>query len=417
MSHYAPLLNFLKNSPTAYHAVEQISIQLTQAGFFPLALDKPWILEKEHHYFVVKNGSLAAFKIPKTIEKASLIASHTDSPTFKLKPAAEFVQEGYRLLGLEIYGGPLITSWLNRDLAIAGRVLYRNNQGAIQESLITLEETLVTIPQLAIHLDRKVNDEGLLLNKQDHLQALIGPDQGTPFLLPALQKKLPIQELLAHDLFLYPVEGPRILGDNHLLASYRLDSLASVHAATTAFATNSPSRSCLQGLFLTNHEEVGSESSVGACSSWVSSLLERLCLSLHKDRRFFLELLESTSCLSVDLGHALHPNYATRHDPHHKPLLGSGVLIKTNAQQKYATDIACVKKVLEITHTHQIPIQWINGRNEIPSGSTVGPIHSAHLGVPTLDIGIGQLSMHSARELISLNDYESLTSLLQAWIQ
>lgn len=415
------LMHFIEASPASYQAVDEIAKALEKERCEKLALNSKWQLKAGKKYFVVNGGALIAFQAPqKTVQEAVILASHTDSPSLKLKPNAEYVKEGLAMLGVEVYGGPLLNSWLNRDLGIAGKVLFTDTQHRTHEALVNLTQDPVTVPQLAIHLDRKVNDEGLQLNKQEHLNAVAGIYQGQSkepkFLEKMLQKLLPVKELLAHDLFLYPLEKPSLVGQGgELLAAYRLDALAAVHAIYRAFlSSKTPSATTLKMIAFWDNEEIGSQTSTGAESPFFSNTLERILYGLKLNREDYLRLLSASLCVSVDLAHAIHPNYPERHDPQHKLQLGKGVVLKTNAQKRYATDIHSAKKVIEIASKEKCALQYFAARNDIPSGSTIGPIQATLTGIPTVDIGIAQLSMHSARELIATADAIALYNLLKA---
>lgn len=410
-------LKFLEKTPTSFHVVKEAKEALLARGFQELDEKSSWKLKSGGCYFCCNEGSLTAFILPeKKLEKALIFASHTDSPALKLKPKGEFEKEGMIMWGVEIYGAPLLTSWLNRDLGLAGKVLFMNQGGKVEEALIDLRKNPAIIPQLAIHLDREVNEKGLLLNKQDHLNALaaVASSKSKNYLLTLLSKELPIKEILAHDLFLYPLEPPATLGsDQEFIVSYRLDSLASVWAILQVFLTGRKAKPHeLSMMALWDHEEIGSGTTTGAESPYFSHILERIVLNFSQSREDYFKLLHNSLSISVDLGHAVHPNYPEKHDAQHKPLLGSGVLIKTHAQKKYATDATSAKRVIEAAKKGKIPFTLVSGRNDIPSGSTIGPIHSALTGISTVDIGIGQLSMHSARELAAVKDCFSLYELL-----
>lgn len=414
------LLQFLDDSPTAWHAVDNLRQRLTAAGFEELEEKDAWRLKPNKEYFVVRNGSsLFAFKTPKgLLETARVVASHTDSPCLKLKPKGEFRKSNMLLLDVEVYGAPLLTSWLNRDLGIAGRVTFQKKSKDILEALVNIHTHPLTIPQLAIHLDRKVNEEGLTLNKQEHLAALaalIDEEDDTPYLETLLKKSVPFQQLLAMDLFLYPLEKARFLGqDKKMIASWRLDSLGSVHAGITAFLKQKAISSTQMPIFVVwNHEEIGSSTASGAGSPFFSDTLERICLSLGVNREGFLRLLSQSLCLSVDLSHALHPNYPQKHDPRHQPLLSRGITLKTNAQMRYATEARSAAFILALAEKLRLPIQHFVSRSDIPSGSTIGPIHATLTGMPTVDLGYAQLSMHSIRELAASQDHLDLCLLLQ----
>lgn len=418
------LLHFLNSSPTAWHAVAHCASTLAKQGFHELKEADTWHIKPGGHYFVIRNGSsICAFIMPKnTPTHAHVIASHTDSPSFKLKPNAEFQKENMTMLGLEIYGSPLLASWLNRDLGIAGRVVYFDKKNHIHESLVTLKDHPVVIPQLAIHLDRNVNESGPVLNKQEHLAALAGLTKNTKskegFLQRALKKSLSIKELLSFDLFLYPLEQAKCIGEHHeLISSYRIDSLASSHAGLHAIThSKKPSKSQINMLVLWDNEEIGSNSAQGAGSPFLSHIIERISSTQKLPREDFFRILSKSLCASVDLGHALHPNYSEKHEPRHQALLNHGILIKTNAQQRYASDAKSIATIMALCKKNEIPYQMYVSRGDIPCGTTVGPINANLTGMPTIDIGCAQLSMHSCREIMAADDHQSMIDLLNAFL-
>lgn len=411
-------LSFLNDSPTSWHAVHQTKERLLNAGFEELKEEDEWKLKPHHRYFVIRNGSLSAFITPTKLNNIHLVGSHTDSPGFKLKPNGDFVRENMRLVDVEVYGSPLLTSWLNRDLGIAGRISILNKKGEREEHLVKIDSSPLIIPQLAVHLDRKVNDEGLLLNRQEHFAALAGLiediDDEQPYLENLLKKEISFQELLAHELFLYPLEPARMLGlSQELIASWRIDSLGSVHAALTAFITQTEKHAeTMPMLVFWDHEEVGSYSAHGAASPFLPHTLERVCMSLGLTRTAYLRLLSQSTCLSVDLTHALHPHYPQRHDPRHQPLLGKGSAIKFNAQQRYATNSRTAGLLKKIAHDQHLTLQEFVSRSDIPCGTTIGPVVSTHTGIPTVDLGYPQLSMHSVREVCATHDHLNMVHLL-----
>lgn len=415
------LLQFLDSSPTAWHAVAEACNHLQSAGFIPLNEEEPWTLAPGGCYYVTRNGSsLCAFVMPHDkIQSARVVGSHSDSPGFKLKPKAEFRKENMVMLGLELYGSPLITSWLNRDLGIAGRIITQDVQGRVQESLVRIDDHPLVIPQLAIHLDRQVNDNGLLLNKQEHLAALAAiSDRPGPYLDHLLQEKVAYQQLLGSDLFLFPLEKAALLGfQKQLIASYRIDNLCSVHASLVALLhAKKAAPTELKMLVIWDNEEIGSESAQGAGSPFLQHLLERIALASNCSREEFFCLVRRSLCLSVDLAHALHPNYPERHEPRHQILMQRGIAIKSNAQHRYASDGRSIAAVTEICQKHKIPYQFFVTRGDIPCGSTIGPIHAANTGMPTVDIGTPQLSMHSCRELVACHDHLDMCRLLSAFL-
>lgn len=417
-----PLLDFLDQSPTAWHAVQNMSNRLKQEGFEELLESDVWKLKQGHRYFITRNGSsICAFVVPKTAPRAAhVVATHTDSPGFKLKPNAEFRKENMILWGVEVYGGPLIASWLNRDLGVAGRIIYENQQGKINESLVRIDDAPVVLPQLAIHLDRKVNEEGVLLNKQEQLAVLAAlGEKKTPYLEKKLKEQCRFKTLLGADLFLYPLEKAALVGDQkQMIASYRIDSLATVHAAFTALCdAKEAGKSDLKFFAALDNEEIGSDTAQGAGSPFVSQTLERVLLSLGQGREEYLRMAANSLCVSADLGHAMHPNYKDRHEPQHPLFMEKGIVIKFNAQHRYASDARSASKIVHLCNQLGLSHQSFVTRGDIPSGSTIGPIHACMMGMSTVDIGFAQLSMHSCRELAAVQDYQDMHTLLKAFLK
>lgn len=418
-----PFLNFLDNSPTAWHAVANCAGNLIGQGFKELKEQDSWHLKPGGQYFVTRNGSsICAFVVPTgNPAVARVIASHTDSPALKLKPNAEFYKENMIMLGLEAYGSPILGSWLNRDLGIGGRVVFVNKKGQVEEKLVRFEEFPVVIPQLAIHLDREVNEKGVVLNKQEHLAALAGvkiPGK-TTFLERMLKKNVAMKELLSVDLFLYPLEKARLIGEGgKLISSYRIDSLDSVFAALKALAdSKKPHETLLKMIVLWDNEEIGSNTAQGAASPFLPTVIERIMLALKLSREEYLRLLSQSQCASVDLAHALHPNYPEKHEPRHLALLNHGIVIKSNAQHRYASDARSSAQVVDICRKNDIPYQLYVSRGDIPCGTTVGPINAHSTGMSTFDVGCAQLSMHSCREVMGVQDHLSMVRLLKHFLE
>ncbi len=416
------LIAFLDDSPTAWHAVKSIEDFLKKASFRELCEREPWQIAPSSCYFVKRNGStLCAFITPKKRPKrVRLLASHTDSPGLKLKPQPD-IKKGHALLfGVEVYGAPLLSSWLNRDLGIAGRVIFSNDGGQLHEGLVRLEAHPVVIPQLAIHLDREVNEKGLLLNKQEHLNPLVAV--GSCFgveeelsLKTLLKEQLPLEEVIAHDLFLYPLEKARRCAfKGSFLSSYRIDSLASVHASLMALLTSGdPLEEEIKMVLFWDSEETGSQTAQGASSPFFMHLLERVMSAWSASKEDFYCLVNRSVCLSIDLAHALHPNYPEKHDLGHSPQLSKGVVIKSNAQNRYATSACSCALIQWVARQLNIPTQLFVSRNDTPCGTTIGPLHACQSGMATVDIGVPQLSMHSARELMACQDHLDMYKLLK----
>lgn len=419
MSHILDDLKaFLDSSPTSWHAVKEIGERLAIRDFSPLSEDEKWQLEKGKKYFVIRGGALCAFQVPTAKPtRAKILAAHTDSPALKLKPRPEIVKENMTLFCTEVYGGPLLSSWFNRDLGIAGRVVIETKKGEMEEKLIFIDDTPVFIPQLAIHLDREIHEKGLHINKQEHLNPIISLGEAVT-LESLLRRHMSFQSLLSFELFLIPIEPARYLGANgEMIGSYRLDNLSSAHACASAIALAKSEKQVLQMSVFWDNEEIGSRSDEGADSPFVKDILKRICLSLKESEEDYYILKKNSLCVSVDVAHAFNPNFPKKYDPNHHPLLGKGIVIKHNADKKYASDALSVAAIVKTCKEQNLPYQSYAGRSDMPSGSTVGPIMAHTLGIPTVDIGCAQLSMHSTREVISCQDYMELVHLLTHVLQ
>lgn len=414
MSHILEdLKRFLETSPTSWHTTHEIGNRLAGLDFTPLDESEKWELEFGKKYFVERGGSLCAFALPAARpSKVNIIASHTDSPALKLKPNPEIHHESMTLLETEIYGSPLLSSWLNRDLAIAGRIVIQTEKNEIEEHLVFLDDSPIFIPQVALHLDRDVNDKGLLLDKQEHLRPLISLGKDKLNLEKILKEQFLFQTLLAFDLFLVPIEAPRFLGlKGEMIGSYRIDNLASAHACTAAIAS-APIGESLQLALFWDHEEIGSRTTEGAASPFLSDVLKRIGFSIGMSDEEMIRLRSRSLCVSVDVAHAFNPNFPKKYDPNHQPICGEGIVIKYNADKKYASDAKTVAPVVQGCKKLKINYQSFACRSDIPCGSTVGPIVAQGLGIPTVDIGIPIFSMHSAREVMACQDHLEMCELL-----
>jgi len=408
------LKKFLDNSPTPWHAVKEMGNRLALHDFIPLKESEPWQLEKGKKYFVSRNGAFLSFALPsKELDKCLILASHTDSPGLKIKPSPESIKEGIEMLSAEVYGSPILSSWMNRDLAIAGKIVVSSKEDIVEEKLIFADECLLCIPQLAIHLDRDCSEKATLINKQDHLKALLGISCEKS-LEKLLRRYHSFQSLLSYDLFLVPVEHARYLGLNsEFLASYRIDNLVSAHASILALASSArPSNYTLQLSVSFDHEEVGSCSSEGAYGTFLPDVLSRIYSFYGLDDEQKAMIKSKSRSISIDMAHAYNPNYENKYEPSHRPHLGQGITIKFNADNKYATNSSSAAFVIKTCKDLNMNHQSYVSRSDIPCGSTVGPITAHVLGVSTVDIGIPQLSMHSCRELICSKDYNDLCIFL-----
>jgi aspartyl aminopeptidase len=408
--------HFLSHSPTVWHAAKEITDRLTKNGFIPLAEKNRWHLEAGKGYFVQREGAVLAFRMPTNLPKrATIAASHTDSPALKIKPTPEVSSHQIEQMTTEVYGAPLLHTWLDRDLCLAGQVASCNPQGKIQIDLVHLEEYPLIIPGIAPHLERTLAEKGLHVHKQDHLKAIFSIKEKCPTLSELLCQRIGCSQILSFDLFLVPLEKPRYLGAfGELLASYRLDNLSSAYASLYALIQAKERPHDIQMAVFWDHEEIGSTSYTGARSQFVDQVLERICLHCKLEREDFMRLKSESLCLSVDVAHGFHPNYPEKFDPQHLSKLGGGIVLKFNADQKYATSSYTAAPMIQICKQQKIPYQLSASRSDIVSGSTVGSLMAANLDIATVDLGICTWAMHSSREVLSTEDQLALGKFLHA---
>ena len=416
------LIEFLSASPSPWHVVATAADRLTTAGFDRLDLTTAWI-EVPARGFVLRGGALVAWNRGTSADNRSplrLIGAHTDSPCLRIKPRPDTGGVGWKQLGVEVYGGALINSWLDRDLGVAGRVEMSDGSGVD----VLFDEAICRVPQLAIHLDRDVTERGLILDKQQHLTPVWGT--GTPGegeFADWLAGRLPdpfndASEISAWELCLFDRTPPAILGaDRSMLAAGRLDNQLSCWAAVDAMCGADTAGSSTAVIALFDHEEVGSESVTGAAGPMLEHVLERLALASGASRNDFLTQLAASTCVSADNAHAVHPNYRERHDPDHQPIVNRGPAIKLNSNQRYATTARTAALLREVFNEAGVPSQTFVSRNNMPCGTTIGPITATRLGIETVDVGVPQLSMHSARELCGVEDPISLAMGLRHYLQ
>lgn len=421
------LLDFLHQSPSPFHAVASAVKRLEHAGFSELRHEDSWRELAAGRYFL-RNGdsSLFAFALPRKAPRGfRIIGAHTDSPNLRLKPHAAYSKEGYGQLGVEVYGGVLLNSWLDRDLGIAGRVMVPSSSsaGGVESRLVRIDRPLARVPQLAIHLDREVNDKGVVLNKQEHLAPIWtqGTVDATDLArLVAGELGIAAEDVLVHDLMLYDLTVPTLAGRNQeFLLSARLDDQAMCHAALRALLEScegAEDRELIPLVALLDHEEVGSQSAQGAGSAVLPHLLERLAGSRGLDREGYLRLLASSVCISADMSHAIHPNYVDRHEARHRPQMNGGPVLKINSQQRYATSARGGAEFVRLCRAADIPHQTYVHRTDLPCGSTIGPITATLLGMETIDVGNPMLSMHSAREMGGAKDPELMVRVMAAFL-
>jgi aspartyl aminopeptidase len=410
----ADLVSHLDASPSPFHAVESAQRRLEAAGFGVLAEHDAWEGVPSHGV-VVREGSLIAWILPAADRPDAafrLVGAHTDSPGLRVKPFPDTDAVGWRQLGVEVYGGVLLNSWLDRDLGIAGRVVM--NDGS--SHLVDVRRPVARLPQLAIHLDRGVNETGLKLDPQQHVNPVWGSGASTPGEFAEwLAEAAGIDRPTWWELCLYDVQGAAVLGgDVSLLASGRLDNQVSCWAATTSLAACEPADT-VSMIVLNDHEEVGSASTTGASGPLLEHVLERLVVARGGTRDDLLRSLAASVCVSADNAHAVHPNYPERHEPTHRPMVNGGPAIKINANQRYATSAVTATAFERACASAGVPWQVFVSRNNMPCGSTIGPLTATRLGIATVDVGVPQLSMHSARELCGVHDPAWLASALSAY--
>lgn len=414
-------IQFLQSAPTPYHAAKEIGHRLTQAGFTRLLEEEQWDLAPGKSYFVVRQESLvAAFRIPKKSPlSALLLASHIDSPALKLKPQRDFSpSHDISQLGTEVYGAPLLSTWFDRELAVAGRIVGVDRKGHCLSQLVHIEEAPLLIPSLPLHLDRTVNEKGFIVDRQNHLKPIFSLHPQKGGFEEWLRPYHSFEKWLSLDLFLVPLQKPAFAGvDRELLAAYRLDNLTSAFASLSALIQAAPRTDALQMALFWDHEEIGSVSAVGADSLFSEQLLERIALTLSLEREAYWRLKSRSLCLSIDVAHGFHPNFADKFDLPNTAFLGKGVVFKYNANQKYATSGLSAAPLLHLAEKRKIPYQTCASHSNIPSGSTVGSFLAAHLGIPTVDVGIANWAMHSARETIATKDQETLSRFLQVALE
>ena len=417
--HIQDLGDYISASPSSFHAVHEAARRLEEAAFVRLDELEPWE-GGPGRFFIIRDGALIAWVVPEGAGPATafnILGAHTDSPTFKLKPKPTTGAHGWLQAGVEVYGGPLLNSWLDRELQLAGRLVTLDGT-----EHLTATGPMLRFPQLAIHLDRAVND-GLTLDKQRHMNPVWG--LGNPSnadLLAVLASHVSgaavdPARIGGYDVVLADTQPPSVFGGNgEFFASGRLDNLSSTHAglaALTAHAASPGPGTPIAVLAAFDHEEIGSNSRSGACGPLLEDVLVRISDGLGATASQRRQALAASFCVSADAGHAVHPNYAERHDPANHPVLNGGPLLKINANQRYATDAAGAAFWARLCGEAGVPYQEFVSNNAIPCGSTIGPLTATRLGIRTVDVGVPLLSMHSARELCGVEDPWRLAAVTQ----
>ncbi|MDO8207108.1 MAG: M18 family aminopeptidase [Gallionella sp.] len=417
------LIDFIDASPSPWHAVASAEERLLAHGFTRLDEGGRWQLAAGGRYYVVRGGASMIAFVPGSQPLAEtgfrIVGAHTDSPGLRLKPRAALAGDGLARLGVEVYGGPILATFTDRDLSLAGRVVLR--RGTNQETrLLSFDRALLRLPNLAIHMNREVNEQGLKLNKQTELPLILGQlgkgDDAEAHLRRLLADAVQAEaaDLLSWELAVYDVQKGCLWGANEeFIADSQLDNLASLHAALTALiATGQPTATCVAAFF--DHEEVGSESASGAGGSFIADVLTRIGLQAELDEEDRRRAMARSFFISADMAHAYNPNFPAAYEPDHKVMVNGGPVIKTNVNQRYTTNAETAARFMGLCEKAGVPYQQYAHRSDLGCGSTIGPMVAAQLGVASVDVGSPMWAMHSARESAGVNDHAYMIAALAA---
>lgn len=412
------LLHFISKSPSVFHVVRHIKAALLYAGFTEILEEDSWQIKRGGKYVVTRNGSaLIAFSVPEDGGNAfKITAAHCDSPTFKIKENPEMRDGKYTRLNVEGYGGMIMSTWLDRPLSAAGRLFVKDN-GQIISKLVSLDHPTLLIPSVAIHMDRTVNS-GHAWNIQNDLLPLYSTDGAADFMETLAQAaKVKAADILGHDIFLYSCAPGILWGPQHeFISSPRLDDLQCAFATFRGF-TNGKKQKDISVYALFDNEEVGSGTAQGAGSTFLTNTISRLALSLGRSYDEIQAMLAKSFMISADNGHAVHPNHGEYADPVNAPVLNGGIIIKFNASQKYSTDGYSAAVFRDLCLKADVPVQTYTNRSDIPGGSTLGNISNTKVAVPTVDIGLPQLAMHSSYETAGAKDTEYLVKAVSYFFE
>ena len=414
------LCAFVDASPSPFHVCLTVSAQLEASGFVRVQETDPWPTTPGRFY-LVRGGSLVAWATESAAGPATpfrIVGGHTDSPNLRVKQNPDLQRAGWQVVALEPYGGAWINSWLDRDLGISGRLTVRNGSEAV-EHLVRVDEPILRVPQLAIHLSD--NRKGVELDPQRHLNAIWGVGESSVSFIAFLAERLDVSgpEVLGWELMTHDLAPSRVTGRNRdMVSAPRLDNQGTCFAGTAAMvnATEAPADGVIPVLALFDHEEVGSMSDRGAFSELLGTTLERVVLAAGGSREDYHRAVAGSICASGDMAHATHPNYADRHEPSHQIVPNAGPVLKVNQNLRYATDAASAAAFALACDQAVVPLQRYVHRADLPCGSTVGPITAAQTGISTVDVGAAQLAMHSAREMMGAADPHLYAAALEAFL-
>lgn len=401
------LIKFIDDSPVSYYAVKNAADVLREKGFVELKENEKWEVRPSGKYFVVRDGTaLFAVDLGEDLRDGfDIIGSHTESPTFKLKSRPEIGAHGYLKLNVEVYGGMIYSTWLDRTLSLAGKVVYEKD-GKLSSSLINIDRDLLTIPNAAIHMNRTVNKD-FAINPQDNLYPLVKTikekAEADGFIQNLLADELEVKacDIIDYDLALYDRQKGAIINDMYQVG--RIDNLGSVHASLKAFVdSESTKTNCL---ILNDSEEIGSRTRTGAFSPFLKDCLNRLILATGLTEEDYYIAIDNSYLISADQAHAIHPNFAQFSDPTNEVRMNEGLVIKIAANGAYTSSIETKARIIKIARDLGVNIQTFHNRNDKQGGSTIGPIAAATLGIKSIDVGEPILAMHSIRELGGVEDH------------
>lgn len=419
MNQTLDLLDFVAASPSSFHAARVVADRLIDAGFSPQEETAPWDAAPGGHV-LVRGGAVMAWWVPEDASPDSgfrIIGSHTDSPGFSLKPSPELKKCGWAQAGVEVYGGPILASWLDRELTFAGRVVL--GDGSVR---LVSTGPIARIPHLAVHLDRS---KELTLDRQRHMQPVVGlcgEKDTASTVLDVVAEKVGVEkhDIDGFELITSDTQPGQVFGaDGELIAAGRMDNLTSVHASLLALlraVESGDTGADVLVLAAFDHEEVGSATTTGAAGPILADVLTRTAHALGADVEGLARMYARSSCVSADAAHSVHPNYADKLDPDHHPLINGGPVVKINASQRYASNADTVAQWQRACRAARVPSQTFVGNNSVPCGSTIGPITATRLGIATVDVGVPLLSMHSARELAGVSDQLWFVDALEAYL-
>ncbi len=424
--HAQYLLDFIDSSPSPWHAVASIEAAIKAFQFVRLDETAKWPLQAGGRYYVVRDdSSIVLFVLGRKAPAEAgfkIVGAHTDSPGLRIRPNAATVSDGIGRLGVEIYGGPILATFTDRDLSLAGRVSYADEQGCLTHKLLRFERPLLRLPNLAIHMNRGVNEDGLKLHKQNELPLLLaqlaGEQLPRSYFLTLLAQAggISAAQVLSWDLAVYDTQTGAFWGANQeFYANSQIDNLASCHAGLQALLDDivlSQAESTLVCAFF-DHEEIGSESHVGAAGNFLTDVLQRISFATSLDREDTARALAHSFLISADMAHAYHPNFPSAYDADHKVFVNKGPVIKSNANRRYSSESISIARFIHWCEEAGIPYQRYSHRSDLPCGSTIGPIVSAKLGIRSVDVGCPMWAMHSIRESAGVQDHEYMIRVLK----